>query len=69
MVEASQDNLPRLPDGSLDFDSMTDDQFEAHCAKLPKMTAEEQEADMQEWINHPLNVKELTPEMLERPEF
>ena len=33
------------------------------------MSKEEQEADLEEWINHPLNCKELTPEMLERPEF
>ena len=40
---------------------MTDDQFEAMCAQMPKMTQEEQEADLEEWINHPLNCKEITP--------
>jgi hypothetical protein len=69
MVEAN----PPIEDGQgfgiKDLADMTDDQFEAMAAKLPKMTPEEQEADMQEWINHPLNCKEITPEMLERPEF
>lgn len=39
------------------------------CAQVPKMTPEEQEADMEEWVNHPLNCREITPEMLERPEW
>lgn len=36
---------------------------------MPKMTPEEEEADMEEWVNHPLNCREVTPEMLERPEY
>ena len=65
MVEAN----PQPFTADMDLEDMTDDQFEALAAQLPKMTPEEQEADMEEWINHPLNCKELTPEMLERPEF
>ena len=52
-----------------EIDDLTDDQFEAMCAQLPKMTTEEQERDMEEWVNHPLNCKEVTPEMLEQPEY
>ena len=33
------------------------------------MTPEEMEKDMEEWVNHPLNAKEVTPDMLERPEY
>ena len=36
---------------------------------FPKLTPEEEEAELEEWVNHPLNCKELTPAMLERPEF
>ena len=36
---------------------------------MPQRTPEEVEADMEEWLAHPLNCKELTPEMMERPEF
>ena len=67
MVEANK--TPAAEEPVDDIDNMTDDQFEALCAKLPKMTPEEQEADMEEWVNHPLNCQEVTPEMLERPEY
>ena len=36
---------------------------------LPERTEEEVEADWEEWLQHPLNCKELTPEMMEREEF
>jgi len=36
---------------------------------MPKMTPEEQQESMDEWINHPLNCQAVTPEMLERPEY
>ena len=65
MVEAN----PPTPSAHTDMDDLTDEQFEAMCATLPKLTPEEQEADMEEWVNHPLNCKEVTPEMLERPEY
>ena len=39
------------------------------AAALPERTEEEIEADWEEWLNHPLNCKELTPDMLEREEF
>lgn len=65
MVEAN----PAQQEQQLDPDQMTDDQFEALCAQLPKMTPEEMEKDMEEWVNHPLNCREITPEMLERPEY
>jgi len=53
----------------LDLEDMTDDQFGAFRKSFPKLTPEEEEKEMEEWINHPLNCKELTPQMLERPEF
>lgn len=36
---------------------------------LPPRTAEEVEEDIQFFINHPLNAKKVTPEMLELPEY
>lgn len=48
---------------------MTDEQFEALAAQFPKRTPEEAEADLQEFLNHPLNCKALTPEILAQPEF
>lgn len=50
-------------------DEITDEQIEAMRAAMPKSTPDQIEADMEEWINHPLNCKELTPKMLEQPEF
>ena len=38
-------------------------------ASMPKRSEEEIEAELEEFLNHPLNCKELTPDMLERPEF
>jgi hypothetical protein len=43
--------------------------FNAIAAKFPKRTPEEYERDMVEWLNHPLNCREITPEMLQKPEF
>lgn len=34
-----------------------------------RRTKEEIDEDVEYFINHPLNAKELTPEMLELPEF
>ncbi len=65
MVEPNQ----AAAGGDLDLDDMTDDQFEAWAKAQPKMTEEEQAEAMEEWVNHPLNCRELTPEMLERPEY
>lgn len=50
-------------------EDMTDEQFEALAANFPKRTAEEAEADLQEFLKHPLNCRELTPEILALPEF
>ena len=36
---------------------------------LPQRTEEEVEADWEDWLQHPLNCKELTPAMMEREEF
>jgi hypothetical protein len=36
---------------------MTDEQFEALAANFPKRTPEEAEADLQEFLKHPLNCK------------
>lgn len=65
MVEQNQ----AAAGGDLDIENMTDDQFEAMARRMPKMSEEEQAAAMDEWTNHPLNCREITPEMLERPEF
>jgi hypothetical protein len=46
------------------FEQMTDE-----SVVRPKRSDEEIEADVEYFINHPLNAKELTPEMLDRPEF
>ena len=62
MVESTNVNAP-------DIDDITDEEFERMKAAMPQRTDEEREADLEEWMNHPLNCKELTPEMLERPEF
>ena len=53
----------------MECDQMTDEQFEAMRAAMPERTDEEIEKDMEEWATHPLNCKEVTPEMLEKPEF
>lgn len=66
MVEANMP-LPSNTDG--DLNDLTDEQFEAMAKSIPKLTPEEEAAELEEWVNHPLNCKELTPEMLERPEF
>ena len=55
--------------GDINIEDMSNDEFEALCRKLPKMTPEEQQESMDEWVNRPLNCKEITPEMLERPEY
>lgn len=68
MVEANNNPVPVVPEDA-DLNDLTDEQFEAMRASFPKLTPEEEEKEMEEWINHPLNCKELTPEMLDRPEF
>lgn len=47
MVEAN----PAAPqnEAKLDIEDMDDDQFEALCAKMPKLSAEEQEKEMEDW--------------------
>ncbi len=65
MVEPNQ----AAAGGDMDYEDMTDEQFEAFKRSMPKMTEEEQAEALEEWRNHPLNAKEITPEMLERPEY
>lgn len=50
-------------------DDITDEQFEAMIAAQPKRSQAEVEADVEEFLTHPLNCKELTAKDLERPEF
>ena len=71
MVEANPAAPQMAPQNGaeLDIDDMDDDQFEALCRQMPKLSPEEQEKEMEEWKNHPLNCKELTPDMWERPEY
>ena len=45
-------------------DDITDEDIERLKASLPARTQEEKDADLGEWMAHPLNCKELTPEML-----
>ena len=65
MVEANprQENLPPPED------DITDAEFEAMAANMPKMTPEEQERDLEDFLAHPLNCKEITPAMLENENF
>ena len=65
MVEANpSENIAPPQD-----DDITDAEFEAMVANMPKMTQEEQERDLEDFINHPLNCRELTPEMLQNENF
>lgn len=48
---------------------MTDEQFEEMIANQPKRSREEAEAEVEEFLKHPVNCRELTAEALERPEF
>ena len=41
-----------------------DEYFAEMVANMPKRTQAEVDAEMDEWFNHPLNCKELTPEIL-----
>ena len=50
-------------------DDITDEQFEALAASFPKRTQEEADADLEEFMKHPLNCKELTPDILAQPEY
>ncbi len=38
-------------------------------ANQPKRTREEAEAEVEAFLSHPLNCRDLTPEALQRPEF
>lgn len=51
-------------DDDADFEAL-----KAAAANMPKRTDEEVEAELDEWLKHPLNCKEVTPEMLEMPEY
>jgi hypothetical protein len=50
-------------------DDITDEDIARLAANMPKRSKEELDEDLEEWLNHPLHCKELTPEMLKRPEF
>jgi hypothetical protein len=45
-------------------DTITDEQFEAMIANQPKRTRAEAEAEVEQFLQHPLNCKDLTPEAL-----
>ena len=45
-------------------DEMTDEQFEALISNMPKRSREEAEAEVEDFLNHPLHVNEVTPEMM-----
>jgi len=36
---------------------------------MPKRSQEEIDADVEYFINHPINAKKITPELMERPEY
>ena len=65
MVESTNPGIIEPPDD----EEISDELYAKMCAALPKRTDEEVEADLEEFMNHPLNCKEITPEALERPEF
>jgi hypothetical protein len=52
-----------------EIEQCDDATFEAMVAKFPKLSPEEFDKEMEEFRTHPINCKELTPEMLKRPEF
>jgi hypothetical protein len=54
---------------SPDIDNLTDEQFEELCAKMPKRSEEEVQADLNEFLAHPLNCAKVTPTMLDSPEY
>ena len=68
MVESNVPTIEQLQ-SELNEDELTDLEYQRMAASLPERTEEELEADWEDWLNHPLNCKELTPEMLEREEF
>ena len=53
----------------LQEDEFTEAEYQRMKESLPERTEEEVEADWEEWLQHPLNCKELTPAMMEREEF
>jgi hypothetical protein len=56
----------------LDVEEAEDEEYEAMLAAakaLPPRTQEEIDQEIDDFCNHPLNVKKITPEMLERPEY
>ena len=56
-------------DPNFDMENLTDEQFEALVEQMPKRSQEEAERDLEEFVKHPLNCSEVTPEMLEQPEY
>lgn len=52
-----------------EIEQLTDEEFAKFQASFPVRSKEEQEADFEEFMKHPLNCGEITPEMLEQPEF
>jgi hypothetical protein len=55
-----------------DVEEDEDAEYEAMMAAakaLPPRTQKEIDEDIDEFCNHPLNCKKITPEMLDRPEF
>ena len=62
MVEANTQEM-------FEIEQCDDAFFEAMKAKFPERTQEEFDKDMDEWQKHPLNCKEVTPEMLKLPAF
>ena len=47
MVEATPPAMEEQK--QIDPEDMTDDQFEAMCASMPRMTEEEKERELDEW--------------------
>jgi hypothetical protein len=45
-------------------DTITDEQFEAMIASQPKRTRAEAEEEVEQFLQHPLNCRDLTPEAL-----
>jgi hypothetical protein len=45
------------------------DDFDYDSVVYPKRSQEEIDQDIEYFVSHPLNARELTPELLQMPEF
>lgn len=68
MVESTEPGKQFFTEDELE--AMDDDEFEAYvAAHRSERTQAEIDEDLESFLKHPMNCKELTPEMLNMPEF